>query len=209
MGYLNKRENMPAVPGTNMRGYTAADVAKIGVKRELLKDWIDRGFIEPGIYRAEGPGTRNIFDHYDLYKIKLFKYLIHRGFAREDAAKRADFIVNSYKFYERQKDKPADDLPLETDKWVEKVMESDFILLSSRGTGTANFPWIQRIANRNGTFDEPIGFVGIGYDAQGNLVQNFIDRTVPFDLKYFRDHDDLLILNFRKLRNTVDHEINT
>jgi DNA-binding transcriptional MerR regulator len=63
--------------------YTAANVLKItGVKRQRLHDWIDRGFLSPSIQRAEGAGTKNIFNRYDLYRIAIFKKLVEEGFPR-------------------------------------------------------------------------------------------------------------------------------
>jgi hypothetical protein len=59
---------------------------KLGIKIDRLKDWMDRGFIKPSIKLASGPGTKNLFSIEDLYRIKLFKLLIEKGFNRETAS---------------------------------------------------------------------------------------------------------------------------
>jgi len=61
---------------------------KLGLKIDRLKDWMQRGYIEPSIQKADGIGTKNIFDLFDLYLIKLFHHLISvRGFSRDNAGK--------------------------------------------------------------------------------------------------------------------------
>jgi DNA-binding transcriptional MerR regulator len=59
---------------------------KLGIKVDRLKDWMNRGFISPSIQKASGQGTKNLFSRWDLYAIKLFQYLIDRGFSRKIAA---------------------------------------------------------------------------------------------------------------------------
>jgi hypothetical protein len=66
--------------------YTTTDVAKIGVKRERLKEWMGQGYIQPSIQKASGTGTWNLFSRNDLYMIKLFVFLLARGFSRKEAA---------------------------------------------------------------------------------------------------------------------------
>ena len=55
----------------------------LGVKPGCLKEWLK--FIEPSIWRASGPGTRNLFSRMDIYKLCAFKELLGRGFKREAA----------------------------------------------------------------------------------------------------------------------------
>ena len=69
--------------------FTTFDIKeKMGLKIDRLKDWMQRGFIEPSIQKADGIGTKNIFDLFDLYLIKLFHHLVSvRGFSRDNAGK--------------------------------------------------------------------------------------------------------------------------
>jgi hypothetical protein len=72
---------------TSSPKFTTFDIReKLGLKIDRLKDWMQRGYIEPSIQRADGIGTKNIFSLFDLYLIKLFHHLVsERGFSRENA----------------------------------------------------------------------------------------------------------------------------
>lgn len=67
-------------------------IETMGVTRECLKEWLMGGFIQPGIQKANGRGTKNLFNREDLYKIYLFKHLVEIGFTR----KLAKHIVATY-----------------------------------------------------------------------------------------------------------------
>ena len=82
MKSINPKANLRRQP----QGYTTTDIMKLGIKRERLKDWMERNFIEPSIQKASGQGTKNIFSIYDLYKIKLFKLLVETGLPRKQAS---------------------------------------------------------------------------------------------------------------------------
>ena len=74
---------------TSEQTYTTFDIQKkLNIKIDRLKDWMNRGFIEPSVQKATGQGSKNLFSLYDLYLLMLFKYLIERGFSRKDAADR-------------------------------------------------------------------------------------------------------------------------
>ncbi len=53
-----------------MASYTTTDIAKTGIKREKLKNWMTDKHIEPSIQKASGPGTKNLFSLWDVYGIK-------------------------------------------------------------------------------------------------------------------------------------------
>jgi len=74
---------------TSAAEFTTFDIReKLGFKIDRLKDWMQRGYIEPSIQRADGIGTKNVFSLFDLYLIKLFHHLVsERGFSRENAGK--------------------------------------------------------------------------------------------------------------------------
>jgi hypothetical protein len=80
--------------GIEKEVFTTFDIREnLGIKIDRLKDWMNRGFISPSIQKATGQGTKNLFSRWDLYSIKLFQYLIDRGFSRKDAAESIkDFI---------------------------------------------------------------------------------------------------------------------
>jgi DNA-binding transcriptional MerR regulator len=75
--------------------YTTFDIVKnLGIKQERLREWIDRGFIEPSLQKASGRGTKNLFSRHDLYRLGLFIYLLNVSLSRERAAE----LVNSLPF---------------------------------------------------------------------------------------------------------------
>lgn len=88
-----KSMNPAANVRKKLREYTTTDIMKLGIKRERLKDWMERNFITPSIQKASGQGTKNIFSIYDLYTIKLFEFLVENGFSREDAGLRIKWLT--------------------------------------------------------------------------------------------------------------------
>jgi len=69
--------------------FTTFQIAKaLNLKYGRLREWIDQGYIRPSIYKAQRQGEKTLFTRADAYAIKLFDYLLARGFARQDAALR-------------------------------------------------------------------------------------------------------------------------
>jgi hypothetical protein len=76
--------------------FSTLDVVKIlEIKREALREWIDRGFIIPSTTEKISIGIKSLFNMRDLYKIQIFKELIGIGFSRKLAAKKINNILNS------------------------------------------------------------------------------------------------------------------
>ncbi len=70
-----------------MERFEQKDITRLlGLKRTALQQWIDRGYVEPSIERAQGPGSRNVWSTEDVLKICVFQELLHAGFSREEAA---------------------------------------------------------------------------------------------------------------------------
>jgi hypothetical protein len=68
--------------------FTTFDVCRIlNLKRDRLKDWIERGFIVPAAQEDVARGKKSYFDKWGLYMIKLFHHVVTNGIAREQAAK--------------------------------------------------------------------------------------------------------------------------
>lgn len=73
------------------KSFTTFDIVKIlGIERNLLAQWLMKGYITPSVRRAKGTGTKNLFSRNDLYKMKLFKQLVDTGILRDEA----QFYVN-------------------------------------------------------------------------------------------------------------------
>lgn len=67
--------------------YSTLDICKaLDIRRERLRDWIDREFITP-LRPSGGQGRKALFNIQDAYSIALFKWLIDRGFKRDAVAK--------------------------------------------------------------------------------------------------------------------------
>lgn len=57
----------------------------LNISYSRLRSWIKKGYIEP-FCKADGAGTRSSFSIYDAYLIKMFEFLITRGFPGEIAS---------------------------------------------------------------------------------------------------------------------------
>lgn len=66
--------------------FSTLDIVKLmGISRERLRVWMDKGFIRPSIQKAEKRGEKNLFSKVDLYIIGLFRYLLDKGLSWEVA----------------------------------------------------------------------------------------------------------------------------
>ena len=145
--------------------YTTTDISKcLGIKRERLKIWMSKGFIEP-TETASGPGTKNLFTILDLYCLKLFTSLVERGFPREEAAKRIKLTrVGLHP------------------KMVKTLTLIGFI--------------------RHDQAEENRGYPEILY---ADSSEDFVKDSEFFMNEFFKyDCDDILIVNFKKIRESVD-----
>jgi hypothetical protein len=68
--------------------YSTLQIAKLlGIERERLRVWVDKGYIEPSIQKAKGQGTKSLFARLDIYAVALFRMLVEKGFTRDFASK--------------------------------------------------------------------------------------------------------------------------
>lgn len=58
----------------------------LNTTRSAVQLWLDKNFVKPSVYEAEGPGTKNIFSENDIYKIFLFKILQEAGIRQSEAS---------------------------------------------------------------------------------------------------------------------------
>ena len=67
--------------------YSTLDICKsLGITRERIRDWMNRGFIKPSIQEAKGQGTKSLFSRNDVYLIMLFLTLIGNGINRKESS---------------------------------------------------------------------------------------------------------------------------
>ena len=65
------------------RGFSTFEIIEaLRLKRERLREWMNRGFIRPSIQEARGQGTKALFSRGDVYRIALFRNLVESGFTR-------------------------------------------------------------------------------------------------------------------------------
>jgi hypothetical protein len=73
--------------GLFMKNYSTFGVARmLNTTRSAVQLWLDKNFVKPSVYAAEGPGTKNIFSENDIYKIFLFKILQEAGIRQSEAS---------------------------------------------------------------------------------------------------------------------------
>lgn len=162
--------------------YTTTDVSKLGIKRERLKEWMAKGFIEPS-KKASGPGTKNLFTRLDLYQIKLFAYVVECGFSREDTAFRTGV------FSRAQKSLRDETIPLGHDEAFFVEQKENF------ERGLADLASVSFLVFHNRR-------------DQGNpALFRFMYDGEQFDPDQYKDSDYILIINFRKIRSAVDTAI--
>jgi DNA-binding transcriptional MerR regulator len=79
--------------------YSTLDIAKkLGIERERLRVWVDRGYIKPSIQKAEGQGTKSLFSHLDIYAIALFRHLVEKvRYPRDEASRFVERWVENAK----------------------------------------------------------------------------------------------------------------
>ena len=76
-----------------MEEFKKADIEKIlDIDRMRVQEWLRRGLIKP-LFQAPSRGFANLFNRFDLYMVKLLKYLIDCGHTRKKAGGRLDEIV--------------------------------------------------------------------------------------------------------------------
>jgi DNA-binding transcriptional MerR regulator len=63
---------------------------KLGIPRNRLQQWLDRGVVTPSIKQARGLGTKNRFSRHDLYRLELFQRLMRCGLSRHEASGYSD-----------------------------------------------------------------------------------------------------------------------
>jgi hypothetical protein len=71
-------------------------VESLEIPRERFNEWVFRGYIKATVKKADGLGTKNIYNRVDIYGVALFKHLIENvRLPREDASRFIDKWVKS------------------------------------------------------------------------------------------------------------------
>ena len=73
--------------------FTTFDVCKsLDIKRETLKDWLNKGFIKASRSTTDSRGQKSFFDGWELHCIYLFREIVNKGMSRELASRIVDTI---------------------------------------------------------------------------------------------------------------------
>ena len=179
--------------------YSTFDIKrKLGIKIDRLKDWMNRGFIEPSIQKASGQGTKNLFNRFDLYMIKLLEYLINRGFSRKESARIVRELVKGTGYLihpEWSSDKKKEIKEL-YDKELKRARSANYLQISR--LNQPSFSPADDECTRLKTIN----------DERGVAVIDLVDSLYGFNNKeYILNWDDILIINFKKIRDQVDAAI--
>jgi|GEM_PF-1234740 len=162
--------------------FTTFKASKIlDIKYGRLREWIDREYI-PFLKRAEGAGDKTLFDRLHLCIIALFVYLLDRGMKREEAAERVKGV----------------DQYLRVTKIFDQPDMFDFI-------GIVNRPRVERKPSKS-----VLKLIKDISERPGPTVR-IISHT-EYTTKSLAelaggDFDDMVIVNFGKIRQSVEERI--
>ena len=76
-----------------MQEFTILDIQKrSNLKRETIRDWVNRGFITPSRTSQDSRGVKSFFDEWELHCVFLFRKMTDTGLSREFAARLVDSV---------------------------------------------------------------------------------------------------------------------
>lgn len=153
---------------------------KLGIKRVTLKSWLDDGFIKPTLKTSEGrgPGKRSLFSREQLYHIRLFQMLIANGVKR----KTAESLIKT--FYDGNE--PA---PENKENWITIFQSSKYNNPIEQGSS----PVFAK------TSTKPMDVTDFKL-----IIEPGEFKDVEFDIN---DMDMVIMINFKKVRDSVDRAI--
>ena len=158
---------------------------KMKIRQERLREWIDRGFVKPSVQSAQGRGTKNLFSQTDLYLIETFRCLIRRGFSRKEAGSRIADLALYRDSPLKLKSVGIIGLPKKIDEPYKRVNERPQ-------------PWKFK-KNVNAPYDAHGDVIYPGVLAWREGEQVVIDFSPDYQMI-----DDVLVINFSKIRKQVD-----
>lgn len=110
-----------------MQTWTTFDIEKLmGIKRNRLKEWIDRGFIKPSYQEETSTGMKSHFNKWRLYCVKMLETLIDNGVGRDQAGKWVEFL---YRFDPEDKTSP------EREAWRNEKNPPTYFILKKDSVG--------------------------------------------------------------------------
>lgn len=123
--------------------FSTFDIVKgLDIQRGRLREWMNYEFISPSV-KADGQGTRAVFNLFDVQCVALFRNLIEYGFNREAAAR---FLKDFTK--EIKKEKNNQNYP-----------ETVYIYIRSKNKDGKSVPDVKRLGPGAWKFDIETGDV--------------------------------------------------
>lgn len=113
--------------------FSSSEVCEIlKIKRHRLHVWVENKWVSPSIRIADGPGTRNKYNKFDIISISIFKMLVESGMLREYSGLIVnEWIKESAKGLNKEIVVRASGLPfcwLEVCKYKDEKFKSDLLL---------------------------------------------------------------------------------
>jgi hypothetical protein len=179
-----------------MKGYTTFQIVKaLNIPRERLKDWMEKGFVKPSLQQARGKGTKALFSLLDVYALALFKHLIEECHFTRDAASQFSSLWLEYIYnfpYEEGKEIP--------DRAISDLLSNELIYISNREADVINASdkENQEKTDKRKMMYSPFSFYGKSED----LFNSITSHLKPYVEK--KTWEDIHIVNFKKIRETVD-----
>lgn len=86
--------------------FSTFDIVKgLDIQRGRLREWMNYDFISPSV-KADGQGTRAVFNLFDVQCVALFRNLIEYGFNREAAARFLKDFTKQIEKLDKEKNTP-------------------------------------------------------------------------------------------------------
>lgn len=187
--------------------FKTAEITKmLGIKRTTLQTWVDNGYVWPSVQRADKPGTNNIYNILDLYRIAIFDHMTgKRGFSRRQAAEFIKELTEDYTFSVASRMKLALFFKRQdSDGWMPVIIRMDDQFETdddlSRVVDFENDP------EGSGEVEDP---KAVGKDIAS--IANELKKGGYSVRNHFRaifDHsDDVFVLNLHRIFKVVDEKI--
>jgi hypothetical protein len=189
------------------KAFTTSDITRLGVKRERLKDWLERGFIEPSIQKADGQGTKNYFSILDLYAIMLFETLTRHGFSRFDTGLRIKWFFKLISgteadFWHNTPFLGFIRISADQDPIVKRLFHSGIKSAKALAETVDNLPKRERDIML-GSF-VPLPIRAEKDETSKNVLSKCTLKWISFGRNIGDDSDAITIVNLKKIRKQVD-----
>ncbi len=186
---LNKPENFVESPG-----YTMVDVIKTGVSVRRVEDWVHKGYILPSMEDPDNTEDGKMFSRFDLYLIKVFDHLTTRSFSEIEAAIRTRIMALAEK-------KPGRYLYKTSFVAFSRKVDFSMVPIDMK---EKMLVWL--------TEKELLE------EKERNDIKDFLKNFIPTLIQekdgklllssmIYENTDDILIINFKRVRDFVDDAI--